>query len=267
MYQDMHSWGPGFEERGRALTGALTRSCLCGRDPRPRGWVTSRPLPSPRRPRRPLPRRPGAALRPARPPSGPAPAAHSALRRPPALARVGRGARRAGRPRSPIPGPTGGGGAAAAALRKPCPVAGHHGNGTAEFRGRRAARPDPRPASARPPAGRAAEEPQEPRAAPAPARRPRPAPLAGPAWRRPEPPETPHPSRLRPAPEVRRGARSLTSAIMNIFADVSLEAGSVFPKSEERLHDDRNSNERRHGPRPTPGALTAPGMQHSSPLV
>lgn len=35
--------------------------------------------------------------------------------------------------------------AAAAALRKPCPVAGHHGNGTAEFRGRRAARPDPRP--------------------------------------------------------------------------------------------------------------------------
>lgn len=100
----------------------------------------------------------------------------------------------------------GGGGAAAAALRKPCPVAGHHGNGTAEFRGRRAARPDPRPASARPPAGRAAEEPQEPRAAPAPARRPRPAPLAGPAWRRPEPPETPHPSRLRPAPEVRRGA-------------------------------------------------------------
>ncbi|XP_025118269.3 translation initiation factor IF-2-like [Bubalus bubalis] len=179
----------------------------------------------------------------------------------------GRGARRAGRPRSPIPGPTGGGGAAAAALRKPCPVAGHHGNGTAEFRGRRAARPDPRPASARPPAGRAAEEPQEPRAAPAPARRPRPAPLAGPAWRRPEPPETPHPSRLRPAPEVRRGARSLTSAMMNIFADVSLEAGSVFPKSEERLHDDRNSNERRHGPRPTPGALTAPGMQHSSPLV
>lgn len=37
--------------------------------------------------------------------------------------------------------------------------------------------------------------------------------------------------------------------------------------SEERLHDERNSNERRHGPPPTPGALTAPGMQHSSQLV
>ena len=67
------TWAPrpaGFEERGRALTGARARSCLWGRDPRPRGWVTSRPWPSPRRPRRPLPRRPGAAVRPARPPSG-----------------------------------------------------------------------------------------------------------------------------------------------------------------------------------------------------
>lgn len=57
----------------------------------------------------------------------------------------GRGDPPSGRPSRHLPAAAVAAVAAAAALRKPCPVAGHHGNGTAEFRGRRAARPDPRP--------------------------------------------------------------------------------------------------------------------------
>ncbi|XP_051022255.1 collagen alpha-1(I) chain-like [Acomys russatus] len=56
----------------------------------------------------------------------------------------GRGDPPSGRPSRHLPAAAAAA-AAAATLRKPCPVAGHHGNGTAEFRGRRAARPDPRP--------------------------------------------------------------------------------------------------------------------------
>lgn len=57
---------------------------------------------------------------------------------------AGRGGGRGDPPRPPPPRdlPGGGGGGRAP---EAVPVAGHHGNGTAEFRGRRAARPDPRP--------------------------------------------------------------------------------------------------------------------------
>lgn len=91
------------------------------------------------------------------PPSlGPAPAATAEYRGDSGTRRaVGARERRAGPARRGAgqpPSPPGGlsrhlpaAAAVAAALRKPCPVAGHHGNGTAEFRGRRAARPDPRP--------------------------------------------------------------------------------------------------------------------------
>lgn len=97
---------------------------------------------------------------PASRPSGRAEGAGAAVSPPPLPTparrpgtRGGRGARGGAIPGAPSPDLPAAAGAAAA-LRKPCPVAGHHGNGTAEFRGRRAARPDPRPASARPPAGR-----------------------------------------------------------------------------------------------------------------
>lgn len=152
-------------------------------------------------------RRPGApAPRPGR--TRPAPARRrprpAARARAPRGGRGGRSGERRGGPgrRRARAGPGGGAGAGggggapspdlpAAALRKPCPVAGHHGNGTAEFRGRRAARRTPareRATTCRPAAGR-----------------PRPRPPPGVRPRAPRAPRSPPPPRPAPRAQARSG--------------------------------------------------------------